>query len=149
MQSHMPRFVCPLCKFDSVNHDDIQQHKIQWHKQIEAVEETKDRTISSRPAEEIECKYTPILAVPKSASQPCKAYALENNAAISKQQESQQSGIDSIATCSIASDIQEKQAPLHGKSWGTNALLTDGDIDNGVTKSNTRIGKGKKKTTVH
>ena len=35
--------------------------------------------------------------------------------------------------------------PLHGKSWGTNALITDGDIDNGVTKSNTRIGKVKKK----
>ena len=45
--------------------------------------------------------------------------------------------------CSIVRDIQEKQAPLHGKSWGTNALMTDGDIDNGATKSNTRIGKGK------
>ena len=38
MQSQMTRFVCPPYKFDSVNHDDIQQHKIQWHKQIEAVE---------------------------------------------------------------------------------------------------------------
>ena len=35
--------------------------------------------------------------------------------------------------------------PLHGKRLGTNALLTDGDIDNGATKSNTRIGKGKKR----
>ena len=46
--------MCPLCKFDSVNCDDIQQHKIQWHKQIEAVEETKDKPISPCPAEQEE-----------------------------------------------------------------------------------------------
>ena len=46
--------------------------------------------------------------------------------------------------CSIASDIQEKQASLHGKSRGTNTL-TDGDIDNWTTKSNTRSEKGQKR----
>ena len=97
-----------------------------------------DELINSQPIQESS-------PVPESVSQPCKAYALENNTAISNQQESQQSGIDSIAMCSIASDIQEKQASLHGKSRGTHALITDGDIDNGATKSNTRSGKGQKR----
>ena len=50
-----------------------------WHQKIEAAEETKDMPFSPHPAEQTECRYTPISTSPAKQSQSkstCKTQGL-------------------------------------------------------------------------